>query len=323
MTDSAPPPTAQSLMQELGLTAQEIAQRKEFLGLRDQDVERLRALHDVAQRYADVVIEDFYRHLLAFEESRTFLRDPALVERLKFTQRQYFLKLTEGDYGPAYVEDRLRVGMAHERINLPLKLYLGAYNFYLQTVAARLQAASRAEEILPTFLSFLKLVILDMGLAIETYLHQRERIIRTQQEAIRELSTPALPLRERLLLVPIIGTVDSMRAQQLTVQLLHSIRAYRAKVVVMDITGVPSVDSAVANHLVQTVQASRLMGATVIVTGLSAEVSQTLVRIGVDFSMVQTAGTLQDGIEEAERLLGYTVRRSREAGGQPEQPEEG
>jgi rsbT co-antagonist protein RsbR len=116
-----------------------------------------------------------------------------------------------------------------------------------------------------------------------------------------------LQLRERLLLLPIIGIIDSQRAHQLTDQLLHGIRAHRAKVVVMDVTGVLAVDSAVANHLIQTVQASRLMGASVIITGLSAEVAQTLVRIGIDLSMVQTVGDLQSGIEEAERLLGYQV----------------
>jgi rsbT co-antagonist protein RsbR len=78
----------------------------------------------------------------------------------------------------------------------------------------------------------------------------------------------------------------------------------------MDVTGVPEMDSAAANHLIQTVQASQLMGATVIVTGLSTEVAQTLVRLGVDLSMVQTMGDLQSGIEEAERLLGYTLAKS-------------
>ncbi len=93
----------------------------------------------------------------------------------------------------------------------------------------------------------------------------------------------------------------------MTEQLLRGIRANRAKVVVIDITGVPTVDSTVANHLVQTVDASRLMGATVIVTGLSSEIAQTLVTIGVDLTKMKTVGDLQGGIEEAERLLGYKV----------------
>ena len=139
------------------------------------------------------------------------------------------------------------------------------------------------------------------------FVQERERIIREQQEAIRELSTPVLPVRERLLILPIIGVIDPQRARQLTEQLLRGIRTNRAKVVVMDITGVPTIDSTVANHLVQTVESARLLGATVIVTGLSPEIAQTLVTVGVELGKMNTVGDLRGGIEEAERLLGYKV----------------
>ena len=139
------------------------------------------------------------------------------------------------------------------------------------------------------------------------FVQERERIIRQQQDAIRELSTPVLQVRERLLILPIIGAIDPQRARQLTEQLLRGIRTNRAKVVVIDITGVAAMDSAVANHLVQTVEASRLLGAIVIVSGLSPEIAQTLVTIGVDLGKMNTVGDLQGGIEEAERLLGYKV----------------
>ena len=139
------------------------------------------------------------------------------------------------------------------------------------------------------------------------FVRERERIIREQQEAIRELSTPVLQVRERLLILPIIGLIDPSRARQLTEQLLRGIRANRAKVVVIDITGVAAMDANVANHLVLTVESARLLGARVIVTGLSPEIAQTLVNIGVDLGKMNTVGDLQGGIEEAERLLGYRV----------------
>ncbi|MFF0532986.1 STAS domain-containing protein [Nocardia amikacinitolerans] len=145
-----------------------------------------------------------------------------------------------------------------------------------------------------------------------SFVEERERIIRQQQEAIRELSTPVLQVREQLLILPIIGVLDGQRARQLTEQLLRAIRNNRAKVVVIDITGVPTIDSTVANHLVQTVDASGLMGASVIITGLSSEIALTLVTIGLDLSKMNAVGDLQGGIEEAERLLGYEVSRSGE-----------
>jgi rsbT co-antagonist protein RsbR len=147
-----------------------------------------------------------------------------------------------------------------------------------------------------------------------SFVEERERVISEQQEALRELSTPVLQFRERLLLLPIIGVLDSDRARQLTEQLLGSIQEKRARVVVIDITGVATVDETVANHLVQTVEASRLMGASTILTGLSSEIAQTLVDLGVDLSMMQTVGDLQGGLEEAERLAGYRGGESDDSG---------
>jgi rsbT co-antagonist protein RsbR len=138
-----------------------------------------------------------------------------------------------------------------------------------------------------------------------SFVEERERVIREQQEAIRELSTPVLQVRDRLLILPIIGVLDSPRARQLTEQLLGAIQTNRAKVVVIDITGVATIDLTVANHLVQTVESARLMGASAIITGLSSKIAQTLVDLGVDLSMMRTVGDLQGGLEEAERLIGY------------------
>jgi rsbT co-antagonist protein RsbR len=147
-----------------------------------------------------------------------------------------------------------------------------------------------------------------------SFVEERERVIREQQEAIRELSTPVLQVREGLLILPIIGMLDSPRARQLTEQLLGAIQANRARVIVLDITGVAAIDLAVANHLVQTVEAARLMGASTIITGLSSKIAQTLVDLGVDLAMMKTVGDLQGGLEEAERLLGRRLESESTSG---------
>jgi rsbT co-antagonist protein RsbR len=136
-----------------------------------------------------------------------------------------------------------------------------------------------------------------------SFVQERERIIREQQDAIRELSTPVLQVRDRLLILPIIGVLDPARARQLTEQLLAAIRDNRARVVVIDVTGVATIDLTVANHLVQAVEASRLMGASAILTGVSSRIAQALVDLGVDLGAMQTVGDLQGGLEQAERLL--------------------
>jgi rsbT co-antagonist protein RsbR len=235
-----------------------------------------------------------------------------VLERVKTLQKDYFLRLTEGNYDKDYVANRLRIGTVHERINLRPKWYLGAYSFYLRAVAVQLQEAFREspKDAMTAFLSLVKVVFFDIGLAVDTYIHARESTVRKQQEAIRELSTPVLKIRDRLLLLPIIGVIDTHRARLITDSLLHAIRSSRAKVVVIDVTGVATIDTRVANHLLQTVAAARLMGASVIVTGLSAEVAQSLAELGIDLRTVATEGDLQGGIETAERLLGYRVVKS-------------
>lgn len=301
---------------ELGsdFTEQELSRRKEFLEFREEDVANLAGINDVAQRYAGAVIEDFYKHLLSFEETRAFFRDPAVLQRVKKAQQDYFLRLTQGNYDLAYAQDRLNIGAIHERIDLPVKAYLGMYNYYLRAVASRLIEAFRSEpeRAWSVFLSLMKLTFLDMGLAFDTYINARERTIREQREAIQELPTPVLPFREGMLLVPIIGLIDSVRARLLTEQLLGAIRDTRAKVVVIDITGVQAVDSKVANHMIQTVEAARLMGATAILAGVSPQIAQTMVTLGIDLGRMTTVGDLQSGIERAEALLGYTVTKARE-----------
>jgi rsbT co-antagonist protein RsbR len=133
---------------------------------------------------------------------------------------------------------------------------------------------------------------------------ERERVIHHQQEAIRELSTPVLQIRDRLLLLPIIGVLDTHRAKLVTENLLKAIRAHRARVIVMDITGVAAIDSRVAHHIMQTIAAASLMGAQVVVTGISSDVAQSLVALGIELSKLNTVGDLQGGLEHAEQILG-------------------
>lgn len=139
-----------------------------------------------------------------------------------------------------------------------------------------------------------------------------EKVIKDQVEAAK-LSTPVLQVRKGLLAIPIVGRLDGYRTRRLTEQMLKCIREARAKAVVLDITGVPVVDSDVANHLIQTVQAARLLGASVIITGVSPANAQTLVRIGVDLNRLKTTSSLQSGIEECGKLLRTTAVAADEA----------
>ncbi|MCJ7504680.1 MAG: STAS domain-containing protein [Acidobacteriia bacterium] len=212
-------------------------------------------------------------------------------------------------YATRMAERSVLRGMTAEQINGGLLTLRDVYGRSLfERYQGNMKRLSEALDIYePVANKILSIVALAFEEREKVVREEREKVVRLQQEVIRELSTPVLQLREGELILPVIGMIDTQRARQITEALLRAIRANRARVVVMDITGVPAVDSKVANHLLQTVQAARLMGAAVIVTGLSAEIAQTLVTIGVDLSSLNTLSDLQSGIEEADRLVGYRV----------------
>ena len=131
--------------------------------------------------------------------------------------------------------------------------------------------------------------------------------IAQQRATISELRTPVIQVWEGMLALPIGGTVDTARAQDMTEALLERIVATGSEIVLLDITGVPVVDTAVARHLLETVSAARLLGADVLIVGLSSRTAMTLVQLGIDLTHVTTRATLAKGLEFAFRRLGLTV----------------
>jgi PAS domain S-box-containing protein len=149
--------------------------------------------------------------------------------------------------------------------------------------------------------------------AIKEAEEERERlqaeIIEAQQRAIQELSTPVIPVMDRIIVMPLVGSIDTMRAKDIMRTLLKGIREHKAKIVILDITGVPIMDSGVANHLNKTIQAARLKGAHTIVTGVSDAVAETIIDLGIDWDQVETLGDLQTGLLYALHRLGIRLTR--------------
>lgn len=147
----------------------------------------------------------------------------------------------------------------------------------------------------------------ELGLyTMETYQKTREEVIVRQQREIAELSTPVVKLWEGVLALPLIGTLDSARTQVVMENLLQSIVDYGAEIAIIDITGVPTVDTLVAQHLLKTVAAARLMGADCIVSGIRPQIAQTMVHLGVDLDVV-TKSSLADAFAVALKRMGRTV----------------
>jgi rsbT co-antagonist protein RsbR len=301
--------STQLLAREMGLTEESVERRRRVVGLEPSDFGRIATLRDVVLAHLDQLTAAFFDYLSGLEDGRTLTNNRALAARARELKRIHLMAMVGGDYGRSYVEQRLELATLYSRAGLDLRVFVAAFQHLMRSIG---EAVMKSEQRPPSdafesFMALNKVGAFDVGVIVDAIVFERERVIRQQQEAIRELSTPVLQIRERLLLLPIIGVIDTHRARLITEGLLRAIRANRAKVVVMDVTGVATIDSKVANHLIQTVTAAKLMGAAVIVTGLSAEVAQSLVALGIDLTKLYTIGDLQGGMEEAERLLGYRL----------------
>ncbi len=155
----------------MAITLDEWEQRKRFVGFGAEDEHVLTELHLVAKTYADQVMDELYARWLQFDELRTFFENPETLARVKTLQRQYFIRLTSGDYGAEYLEDRLRIGRVHRRVGLSPRWYMGAYSIYMQIVFPRVLAAfeydRRKRE--QAISALLKLISLDQEIALTVY----------------------------------------------------------------------------------------------------------------------------------------------------------
>jgi rsbT co-antagonist protein RsbR len=148
-------------------------------------------------------------------------------------------------------------------------------------------------------------------LTTETFLRTREEVIRRQQDELIELSTPVVKLWQGVVALPLIGTLDSARTQVVMESLLQRIVETDSAIAIIDITGVPTVDTMVAQHLLKAVTAARLMGADCIISGIRPQIAQTIVHLGLDLSEVTTKSSLADAVTVALERTGFEIKRRR------------
>ncbi|MFE2440840.1 STAS domain-containing protein [Streptomyces melanosporofaciens] len=160
-----------------------------------------------------------------------------------------------------------------------------------------------AEELFASAVFMNRLLDVAGALSFETYVEGREEIIRRQSQQLMEQSTPVVRLWRQVLAVPLIGTLDTARTQVVMENLLQAIQDHEALVAIIDITGVPTVDTAVAQHLMQTVNAVRLMGADCVISGVRPSIAQTIAQLGIDLSTILTRATLADALAAAIKLI--------------------
>ena len=263
--------------------------------------ERMAAyLHDnhdkVVGRWTELVVASA-RGRTTREEARRELEDLfALIVRVLSGKDEH----AAGELTASLDEmsrDRARAGYT------PSETALGVFS--LKETVYELVADSA--ELVPEFLSFSRLVD-DLGLrTFEEYSAAREQIITDQSAAMLELSTPVVRLWEGIIAVPLVGTLDSVRTQLVMEKLLDTLVSTGADHAVIDITGVPTVDTEVAQHLLKTVAAARLLGAECTISGIRPQVAQTIVSLGIEFGDIATKATLADALALALAQAGLKV----------------
>jgi rsbT co-antagonist protein RsbR len=247
---------------------------------------------------------------LAAMESQTVQAETILDEweqerSLEATRSMVCDALLDGRWTP-FLDVVLSIGRQYARAGLPfgvwsagilaLRVVLGGH--IARTYRDDLE---RLTDCLAAMEAFADRMLVTLA---EGYMSERE-----DMRVIRQLSTPVLRLRPGLVVLPIIGAIDPTRAQQLTSQFLTAAREQRALVAIVDVTGIPIIDSGVAYHLLQALRAGHLMGTRIVLTGLSAPNAQVLTELGVDLADFVFAGDLQEGFAQADVLLGDLGRR--------------
>ncbi|HSH24805.1 MAG TPA: STAS domain-containing protein [Massilibacterium sp.] len=189
------------------------------------------------------------------------------------------------------------------QIGFPLRYFIRGIQFYQTSVFELLSKSN--EEMIESKQVYLEITKWVNGLSVDfvhEYSEVLEKQVSLQKLAIKELSAPVIPVFDKISVMPLIGTIDTERAQLMMENLLDGIIEYRSEVVLIDITGVPIVDTMVAHHIIHISQAVRLVGAKCILVGIRPEIAQTIIHLGIDLSDIQTRGTLDQGIELALEL---------------------
>lgn len=288
------------------ITAMELIQR---LSITEDDLGRVRAMGRRVLPAIGVYVESFYGWMQTQPEWAVFFSDPGRLKHVQDRQLDHWRDLfaiTSVDED--YLARRTRIGQIHARIGLSLIAYFAGIERSLEIFTRQMPTGDLSpEELAAEHASFAKLLHADALVTIHAYNVATQRTIEAQAEALLEMSTPVAELWEAVLLLPIVGVIDSARAEDIMSSVLEHVATSRARVLVIDISGVPVVDTAVADHLVKITRASRLMGCDTILSGLSGSIARTIVELGIDIEGVETTSTLRDATTRAYRRVGLKL----------------
>lgn len=279
-------------------------------GITEDDLRLVRAFGDRALPRTDQWIGAWYEWLATQPEFERFFSDTATLERVQSLQRDYWSAFFAADVDTDYLERRRTVGETHARIGLPLHTYFAGMNRFMELFAelGPVETATTADSEPTTLRAVTKLLHLDTALVVDAYSRVVEETVSAQSKSLMEMSTPVTQIWSDILLLPLVGIIDSHRARDIMNATLAKISETRARIFILDISGVAVVDTAVANNLIKITKATNLMGCSCTISGVSPAIAQTIVELGIDTGTIKTTSTMRDALADAFRRVGMEIR---------------
>jgi rsbT co-antagonist protein RsbR len=274
----------------------------------EEDLTWVRRYGQLITSQLETYKERFYQWMSSTPEFSLFFHDDRKLERVKGAQGQFWMEFFRAELDERYVESRRHVGEIHAHVGLTLPVYFAGINYSQDLWLYELYEGGLSKEDRERAVrAFIKLMQLDASIVVAAYSRLTHDRLSEQAHAMMEMSTPVTSLWDHILMLPVVGIIDSRRAANMMSSVLHKISETRAKVFIIDIGGVSVVDTAVANHLIKITQAARLMGCICLLSGVSPAIAQTTIELGIDVGNVLTRATMRDALEEAFRLINVEV----------------
>lgn len=248
----------------------------------------------------DNIVDNWYDWLAQQPEYEQFFSNKKILHHVQKKQLDYWKEFLGGKIDEDYVKVRRVTGETHARIGLSMTVFFAGMNIFDRLFSDSIQERhfTENEQMLMSD-AISKQVHLDTGIVCEMYNYVSNELIVGQNRALMEMSTPVTEIWEGILLLPVVGIVDSKRSQDIMNAVLKTISKTNAKEFILDISGVAVIDTAVANYLIKITKATRLMGCESTISGLSPANAQTIVNLGIDVGTVKTTSTMMDAIDKA------------------------
>ena len=264
----------------------------------EKDLGYIKSLEKKANEKMPELIDRWYAWLSNTPEYEEHFSEAFTVERVQKLQMSFWNQFFQGEITDDYINSRRKVGEVHARIGLSLEIYLAGVDHFLGLFVEMISKMKlSSEDFNASRRALNKMTHLDMTIIVQSYERVINDKIAAQSKSLISMSTPVTQIWTGLLLLPVVGLIDSRRAQEIMDNTLKMIAKSHAQCLILDISGVAVVDTAVANHLIKITKATSLMGCVCVISGLSPAIAQTIVELGIEVGNIKTTANLKSAIE--------------------------